>query len=228
MQKPESASAARTLCESFLDAFVPSICEHEFPLIFYQGHTSLWPRPSPTVDSKNVEMVAILNGGIVDFARVKQACTGPGRVQTGWKLWKAISPIMQDSVQMSFKVFLTKAVAVPALRSMTVHIIQAITGFAEKTLGDQVTKKAKGVLIKFVWEDDAVGDLSSTRVDKFVAQYLVNSVESQGEVQDMSLATDKGWAKGLPYQVSIVGLPNNFACVALPVVLGLIYPYVFA
>ena len=85
----------------------------------------------------------------------------------------------------------------------------------EKELGSQVKSPAsESHAIGFAWQDEAEWDGSTQ--DRSVCQYVMRGVEQMGALTSLGCATDKGWAKGTPYQVTVFGLETNFACVAVP------------
>ena len=88
-------------------------------------------------------------------------------------------------------------------------------------MGSQLQGKEHQLdLMKLKWEDLIHGD-SSMPMPHQLCTHVENGKQALVGETDLSCSTDKGWAQGYPYQVTIFGAPNNTAVLAIPVVASL-------
>eukprot|EP00974_Lingulodinium_polyedra_P096906 9392335-Lingulodinium_polyedra.AAC.1 len=113
----------------------------------------------------------------------------------------------------------------PLLSCLAAQLVQQLSVILEMILGKkskQPMKEQKSAL-KFVWQDDCK-DGGGVPPSRYVCQYVMNGIEELS-MHDfpgcLSFATDKGWARTLPLQVTIIGAPSGKAVLAIPQVASL-------
>ncbi len=106
------------------------------------------------------------------------------------------------------------------LHPFVAQLVLAASVELESRMSSQVKAKAVAVaapLLRFAWQD--AEDWAGNTVDRHVCSYVMCGVEQFGDLHDLGCATDKGWAKGMPWQVTVMSTSDGFACHAIPQVL---------
>ena len=130
-------------------------------------------------------------------------------------------PWVDQNTQVDALAFLKNAITVDGLQGMIGQVLETLAQALEKCMGGQLQlKHGELQLMKLKWEDMILGD-STLPPPHQLCTHVENGRQALVGETDLSCSTDKGWAQGYPYQVTVFCQPQNCAVLAIPVVASL-------
>lgn len=170
-------------------------------------------------------MVALtLTRSQLDFGGLRAVATATGAQPTGkvaqtW--WSSIRAWSGGEVCADLFVFLVACAPQRRLAPLLAQVLVAIAHGAERVCGSMAQSKLQTTDAVAFSSCSSMDLISQDGVDSFVAQYVMNSVETFEHMchdSVFSVATDKGTINGLPLQDTVVALPGNVAWLCAPAV----------
>ena len=130
-------------------------------------------------------------------------------------------PWVDQNWQVDALVFLKNAITVDCLQGMLAQVVETLSQVLERSMGSQLQGKSNDLkLMTLSWEDLSDGD-STMPLPHQLGTHVESGRQALVGETDLSCSTDKGWAQGYPYQVTVFCQPQNCAVLAIPVVASL-------
>ena len=225
---PQNAQAARSLLTALLQ-LLPSDAHIAARVECANRWRCSWPRPPSQPDGNFVFLMDVAGDGTVNLTSLMDALGRcPSRSPAGKLKNELMSTSLAGRQALPLEIFLTVCMSKPSLQVVAAQVIQQLAVHIEArllTLSSQTMPK-KSQEVDFRWNDDDEGFCGGSP-GRFVAQYLVAGVEELGGQHlptELSFATDKGWARTLPLQVTVVQNSAGVAVLALPQVMAVPSP----
>ena len=192
-----------------------------FTLVLDSCWKPAWPAAEPLDDGSSVITLAVNGDGTVDLEPWRLAAVGGNFLAEQW--WAILESNLKASSNscLSFGWLMTFLGNRSMNESLFRQFLYACSLRLERLLGFNAKLGDKMVLasdaVRFVF--DGSGEKIPVHQQPYrCAAYVYYAKTRIQRPRDFGIATDKGWAHGLPLCTTIMTVPSNFGAVAPPVV----------
>jgi hypothetical protein len=192
-----------------------------FNLVFDPAWKPRWPRAEPSPDGVHVIQLVVDVLGLVSLVPWKKAMDNHVKIALQWWELIRLNSVGGCGDAIDFTSFASFAVKPSASDSIANQMLYVLSLRLDRVFAYRAKHAAElcfeAVDITMEFVDDSESTASHHQ-PYICASYAFYAKQRLQRPVDLGIATDKGWAHGLPLQATFMTVPTNFAAVAPPVV----------
>ena len=175
---------------------------------------SPWPRPLETCNGRSA-ISLLIQDGCVDINAIHTAAVAQGSLPLTLAWSELLKSNFGCATTIDLHAFLSVCALTPKLRAVHHQVVWAASVALELALSKLGQGQASSSEVEWAWSDRAIAK-GGYDMEHKLAAYVYNCQIYTRAHHVIGISTDEGTIKGLPMQVSILGLVNNVAMVCPP------------